>query len=553
MRYVLLLLSLLFIFPSAILGEEISSFSSDIIVQQNGTIDVKETIDYDFESASRHGIFRTIPYIKTNTEGKKFRMNLEPQRVVDEAGAPYTYTTTDESGALTVKIGDANKTITGKHTYVIPYTVSGALTYFSDHDELYWNVTGNAWDASMQHVTASVQIPKPLESSEVRLTCYTGYAGSTAQECTSSYDNGVATFTASLASREGLTIVAGFPKNLVAVLEPTRIVPFWETLWGKLVIAGIVIASLLWYLVLPLKIVVDWFKRGRDPKAPIGVASAWFSVPKTPDGIELTPAETGTLIDERADLQDVIAIIVDLARRGYVKLIEKKKGEFTIEQTKEFAGDASLLPFELTLLSGMFAGSTTFTTKQASLIGTVSLVKKALYERVVELKLFDKNPQAIRDLYSIIGILGLVTGNIPLMLAAFIFGHGMPKKTLVGSQTANIAKSLKNFITSQERQFKYQASRQILFEKFLPFAIAFGVEQIWAERFKNIALKQPDWYEGEVGRRFSSTLFVHSLSSSFTSSVAHAITPTSSSSGFSSGSSGGSSGGGGGGGGGGSW
>lgn len=118
--------------------------------------------------------------------------------------------------------------------------------------------------------------------------------------------------------------------------------------------------------------------------------------------------------------------------------------------------------------------------------------------------------------------------------------------------TNSCALSLKRFLISQERKLAFQAKNQMMFEKLLPYAIAFGVEKIWAERFKDISLKNPDWYEGHGASSFNSMILVNSLSHSYTG-IARAATPTSSSSGFSSGFSGGSSGGGGGGGGGGSW
>ncbi len=554
LQKLLLFICFLGFVPSVALAEEISSFTSDISINQNGTIAVVETIDYDFGNEERHGIFRTIPLTKTNTEGKRFRLAVDPQPVTDEKGSAYRVSKSTEDNSLKLKIGDPNKTISGEHIYVIPYTVSGTITYFSDHDELYWNVTGTEWEVPIQNVVATVKLPQALNPSDVRLTCYTGVLGSTLQDCTSVYNNGVATFTAaSLDSSENLTIVVGFPRGIVAVLEPAPVISFWETIWGKLTIVGLVILAILWYLVLPIKIIIDWFKRGRDPKAPMGVASAWFSAPKTSKGIELTPAETGTLVDERADMADIVATIVDLARRGFVTIKEAKKGEFIIEKQRGFAADSSLPQFEQTLLSGLFAKGNSFTPKQASLVTTIADVQRQLYERVVKHGFFESNPATVRGRYTILGALGFFTGNIFLAIVSFLFGHAMPKKTLDGAQTANVAKSLKNFLTSQKRYLKFQADKQLLFEKFLPFAIAFGVEQVWAARFKDINLKQPEWYQGPVGYHFSSTYFTRSLHSSFASSISRSATPTSSSRGFSSGFSGGSSGGGGGGGGGGSW
>jgi uncharacterized membrane protein len=147
----------------------------------------------------------------------------------------------------------------------------------------------------------------------------------------------------------------------------------------------------------------------------------------------------------------------------------------------------------------------------------------------------------------------LFTLNLPLLVIAGLFGRNMPKKTPIGAQEANVGLSLKNFLASQERKLAFQSRNQMFFEKLLPYAVAFGVEKIWAQRFNDINLKQPDWYQGYGSTpRFYPVNFVSSLNTSFTG-LNRAVTPTSSSSGFSSGFSGGSSGGGGGGGGGGSW
>jgi uncharacterized membrane protein len=180
-------------------------------------------------------------------------------------------------------------------------------------------------------------------------------------------------------------------------------------------------------------------------------------------------------------------------------------------------------------------------------------VKKQLYEAVVNEGFFPHNPQTLRTKYYGLAGIALVTQNFPLAAIAFFFGRAMPRKTPAGAQAAAIGRSLRNFITSQKKQFAFQAKHKMLFEKLLPFAIAFGVEEIWAARFARFAVPPPDWYTGGAAHNFNTQRFTRSFNSSFVQSFRSVATPTSSSSGFSSGFSGGSSGGGGGGGGGGSW
>lgn len=54
-----------------IVGEYIKSFDSKININKDGTINVKETVTYDFGELEKHGIYREIPFIKTNQDGKR--------------------------------------------------------------------------------------------------------------------------------------------------------------------------------------------------------------------------------------------------------------------------------------------------------------------------------------------------------------------------------------------------------------------------------------------------------------------------------------------------
>jgi uncharacterized membrane protein YgcG len=538
------------------IGEKINSYISLINIQKDGKIQVKETIDYDFADLQKHGIYRTIPTIKTNQDGKKYRLDFSNFIITDEKGSSMDYTRSDANDKISFKIGNPNKTITGLHTYVISYTVSGALTYFSDHDELYWNVTGTDWTVPIAHITPGVFWSSGVSQDKITTICYTGSKGNTAQDCVSSKKDNEADFVTNkpLDAGEGLTIVVGFPKNIVAVVEPQLVVPFAETLLGKLFYFALGLLATWWFVLYPLIIIFKWWKYGRDPKATVGVTTAWFDPPKTPKGNRfMTPGEVGTLGDETVDMKDITATIVDLARRGYIKIEERKKGDFYFIKTKDFT--AGLLPFESKLLTGMLGGKKEIRLKDEKLYETVNDVTQELYNDVVATGLFPKNPNSIRTFYTAISAIALFTGNLFLAFVAFAFGRNMPVKTLWGVNAFNVAKSLKNFLTSQERQLKFQAEKQMMFEKLLPYAVAFGVEKIWAKRFETMNLQQPDWYQGYGSNQFNSVIFANNLNSSMSSfrSASSPPTTTRSSSGFSSGFSGGFSGGGGGGGGGGSW
>ncbi|EKD87201.1 MAG: hypothetical protein ACD_37C00012G0001 [uncultured bacterium] len=165
--------------------------------------------------------------------------------------------------------------------------------------------------------------------------------------------------------------------------------------------------------------------------------------------------------------------------------------------------------------------------------------------------LLSESIEKINKKYSIIGGISLYFLSFLTVIAALIFGKRSAKRTNLGIEKLGEAISLKNFLTSQDEQLDFQAENQMFFEKLLPYATAFGVEDIWVKRFADLEFRNPDWYEGE----YYSALAFTSFSSSFSSGIQSAsMSATRSSRGFSSGGGGGgSSGGGGGGGGGGSW
>jgi hypothetical protein len=544
-----------FLSASPVRAEVIRGYDAQITIQKDGRIQVSEKIDYDFGYLYKHGIYRDIPYIKKNSDGKEYELGLQVLGVKDEEGNAYHYTQSWVNNKLQIKIGDADRTITGLHTYRIDYEVSGALTYFSDHDELYWNITGVDWEVNQENVNGTVHLPEGTDIKAVKTLCFVGAQGSTSTDCqTVTENNSTSVSISSLEAGRGLTIVVSFPTGLVARLEPKPYVAFESTWYGKIIL-GIIFALLgigafIWYICLPIYIPVKWWLKGRDPRSQD--VRVWYDPPKTSKGRELTAAETGTLVDETADTKDIFGSIIQLAEKGYLSIKEEKKGEFTFVEGR--VPGTELLPFEKKIISALFQGGNEVKVKDLQLSTEFQDISKKLYTQVVEDGFFPESPEAIRTKYYILAGVALFTGNLFLAMVAFLFGRNMPRKTELGAQAASIGRSLKTFLSSQERQLKFAVEKnQALFEKLLPYAIVFGVEKIWADRFKDMALTNPSWYTGYNNNTFNAVYFANTMHRSV-GTFTTAMTPTRSSSGFSSGFGGGGfSGGGGGGGGGGSW
>ncbi|MCL4374273.1 DUF2207 domain-containing protein [Patescibacteria group bacterium] len=549
--------ALVLAFPRASFAEQIDRFAVKITVKQDATVAVSETIVYNFGSASKHGIVRNIPTVKTNQDGKRYQLQISHISVVDTTGQDYRWQESADVAGIQLKIGRADQVVSGVHTYVINYDVTGALSYFSDHDELYWNVTGNRWLVPIVTSSATVRLPDQVTASRVKTGCYTGVAGSRTSNCQATVSGNQIMFQSgkSLGPSEGWTVVVGFPTRTVAVVTPVPVVSWWEGWVGKLLAIIIALMALFWYVVYPLWLPIKWYWFGRDPQVATGSVKAWYDPPKDPSGRPLSPAETGTVIDESVDLRDLIGTIVDLARRGFLKIVEKKKGDFSLVKQRDWDTDHSVLGFEKQLLEGLFADDSEVRLKNLKFYATAEAVKKQIYTDLVKHGTFPSDPRRLRTFYLVIGGLALISFNFFLAIMVLIFGRVMFRKTKQGKEQANVARSLYNFLSSQSRQLKFQADRQMFFEKLLPYAVVFGVEKVWAKRFVGLNLAPPDWYQGYDQQSFTTTYFVASLNNSFSHLAAAARPPstTVSRSGFSSGFSGGFSGGGGGGGGGGSW
>ena len=188
LKFIFLTLIFFFIFasPAKAIAEDIKDYTVKLNINKNGTVNVSEKINYDFGDLEKHGIYRTIPTIRTNEDGKKYQLDVSNISVTDENNNSYQYQTSYQgsNNDLSLKIGDPDHTITGLHIYIIDYTIRGDITYFSDHDELYWSVTGNEWNYSIDKVTSTVAFPKNLQTSDITLACFTGVFRSAEQNCT---------------------------------------------------------------------------------------------------------------------------------------------------------------------------------------------------------------------------------------------------------------------------------------------------------------------------------------------------------------------------------
>ncbi|MGH2651473.1 MAG: DUF2207 domain-containing protein, partial [Actinomycetota bacterium] len=419
--------------------ERILRYAVEITIEQDASIVVGETIDYDFGSSERRGIFRDIPTRLRYDDTYDRIYQLEVLSVSGSPGTPVQYVTEDAGGGTTrIRIGDPDRTITGEHTYVIAYRMKGAMNGFPDHDEFYWNAIGSDWPVPIERATASVTAPGPIEG----IACYAGPFGSNLACERSAAAGQVATFgQRSLDAYHAFTVVVGLPKGVVA--EPKPILEERRTLRRAFSTSPPVLGALA---VLLFAVVAGFgrlaWRTGRDRRFAGSQVDVLMGAPEgtpeqavpafegdasgpvefaPPDGVR--PGQIGTLIDEVANPLDVTATVIDLAVRKYLVIEEiPKKGWFgkpDWKLTKLKDPDRDLLEYERELLDGLFEGGdeVELSSLRRRFVSRLHDVQAALYRDAVAKGWFSARPDQLRQRWVAIGV-GVLAAGIGLEFAA---------------------------------------------------------------------------------------------------------------------------------------
>ena len=594
-------------------GWTVERFDAQYAVRPDGSIAVTESIDVDFGAQQHHGIFRRLVTRQRYDDTHDRVYDVRVSSVTDAAGRAWAFSSSDEGGERVLKIGDADRTISGRQTYRIAYDLGGALNGFSDHDELFWNLSGT-WPVRIRSASAHVQLPSGSVS---RVACFQGPRGST-EACRATMTAAAADLSSSrlLGENEQMTIVVGFAKGIVADPKP-RIEQrardpeeWWQTspeaLGGAAGVLVLGMAAVAW----------TWWTRGRDPAAPDTVIAEYEPPQK------LRPAEVGLILDETADPKDLTSTIIDLAVRGYLRIEEiPAHGIFGKKDWKLVsvrAADDALEPYERTLLAGLFSGSkldeqaiaaavqsiprvplpgalqamrakleAAIASVPAAVPGTevkLSEIKgtfhatllaaeRLLYNESAQKGWFPTDPHLVRARYAGIGCVVLIVGAFVAAALGAWFGLGfmgvalgvagvallvmsrfMSRRSQAGRDLLQHIRGFRRYMETAEKDRQAFAERENIFAAYLPYAIVFGLVSKWAAAFSGLDAQRATqgWYVGSPGSFTNIAVFSSSLET-FSGGLQTAIASTPGGSGSSGFGGGGFSGGGGGGGGGGSW
>ncbi|HEX8513187.1 MAG TPA: DUF2207 domain-containing protein [Allosphingosinicella sp.] len=397
-----LLAALALLWPAAASAEErILHYLSDVFVQADGSLDVTETIRVRSEGVRiDHGIYRDFPTRYTGRTGAQVRVGFDVVSVKRD-GADEPWHSERQGNGVRVYVGSADTHVPpGEHVYAIRYRTTRQLGFFNDHDELYWNATGNGWIFPIDVAEARVRLPQPVAFG--RRAFYTGPQGSKAANAqVVSELPGEIGFrtTAPLGPEEGLTIAVSWPKGVVAAPPKPSAAGLWLQQSGPMAAGALALLGLLAYYI------HAWRRAGRDPKP--GTIVPIFS---PPDGLSAAAMRYVTKMG--ADSRAFAAALVELGVGGHIRLTEEEGGFFRRDKTRidKTPGRTTPAEPEASMLSRLFAGGDSILMEQTN-HATFSGAKDALeagLKRNYEGRLFVRNRVwAVRGLALMVGALAL--------------------------------------------------------------------------------------------------------------------------------------------------
>jgi uncharacterized membrane protein YgcG len=543
----------------------VTDFNDTISIASDGTVLVSEKITLAFVG-EWHGIHRTIPIEYPGPQGTNYTLFVDVLSVTDENAAKLKYDSSKSGAYRDLKIYipgavDATRVVN------IDYRVHNGVRFFESgssndgYDEFYWNVTGNDWQVPIDHASAFVTLPEKAAGG-LRAQAFTGAFGSKQSDADTVVKGAdvASETTRPLPMRNGFTIDIYIPQG---VLKP----PSALTKLGWFLGSNPILFLPLFTLAVMFAL---WYSVGRDPDPGVSVAPQY----EPPKG--MSPAEAGTLLDDTIHPRDITSTIVDLAVRGYIK-IEEKVDTFLVFHHKDYLfhllkpfdqWGPELTPHERVMLQNIFlAGSDTRLSSLKNRFYTViPIVRQDIMLALKQKGIYTLDPESANG-YSIVAavviaicviavqILGWMNlfYSIPLVIGSvlvsaviwWLFARQMTAKTVAGARTRIAVLGFQEFMNRVDAD-RIKRMPSDTFEKFLPYAMALGVEHHWAQAFDGIVKDPPSWYASPNGYTGFSPLFfsssMHSMTSDMHQVFVSSPRASSTGSGFSSG--GGSSGGG---------
>lgn len=489
----------------------------DVVIEDvdttNNTFVVNEIYDIRFFGTFRFGQavipldrVERIDSVEVYQDGQPLRQGC--------SGLPGSYCVEDTVEGLSIVYNFLTPITDDVANFVLQYRVSGALRVYPDGDQLWWiGVTSEKYGYPVNSSTIRVELPPEYAPREGIDPVVTYGVDATVDVQGSTI---IAQAQRQIDPDEAFEIRAQYPH------DPNAEVAYWQAdfdeqrEFDETVRPWVDIGALLGGLVLailgPVLTYYRWFTRGRDPK--IGPVPEYLSEAPA----QLPPALVGTLVDENAELRDIVSTLVDLADRGYLIIEEGQRSKFTFLRTEQPTDD--LRAYEKFFIEKLFGrkDSKTLSELRNKFYAHIPRLQEMVYEELVREGMFKESPQRVRNGWMAMGMLvlfggiGLISIAFPLaetlsyslicLPASLIVTGGaillaasaMPSKTQKGAEEAAKWRAFREYMQNLQKYQEVEAAAQN-FSRYLPYAVAFGFDRSWIRRFAKLdTVEAPPWY-----------------------------------------------------------
>ncbi len=545
----------------------ITSYDADFTLADNGDLTVVETLTVDFPSGiDRHGIFRFWDRHDPNDD--RARRNVDDLDITMDGRAVQVDLSSRQRGRYTVaRIGSPDVLVTpGEHVYRIGYSIAGVIIAGEGDrpSTFYWNLIPAGWNQWIESSELRVHLPAPAEA----VRCGVGL-GDEPPPC-DLIGNGtekLVVTTGPLAPNTPVTLRTGLaiptPPAGNTLPWPARFDPVLGSHPILLGLVAVLTAVTAWLGLAAARRSIEIkppFPLMYGPPEGIGPAQASYILHETNrddayvgtlmhaaqhEAIDLQRSDDGWTITDRNDPQAWAS--VDPITQGVTHLVGVEGGSFTA--AKRDVSGGKRLKAEIERFEGDTANwalaSGNMTTVGLGDFGPVLVIVAFVVTVVIGFW----NPLSM----SLTGLIpgGFVAGGISLLLPG-----ASTKRTTAGRDLWSRIGGFQRVLSTPSSRERFDFSgRQELYTAYLPWAVAFGCADEWADKYRTEMGTEPPLpvYFGPMYAGTSPSRFVDSMVHDFRSTLDSAISSyeaTQRSSGSGGGFSGG---GGGGGGGGGSW
>lgn len=496
-------------------------WDSDIQINKDGTFTVRELYEVEFVTGSFTFGYRSIPVFhftsiedvsvsEENTAYRESRAEAANTFYVEQSGDEYVinWFYPETTGATRV--------------FAVEYTVVGGILVDAKvGDRFFWKAIGPDHAFPIGSSTVVVRMPP---GAKVDATMSPAFFGADASYSIDPAFTSVTYLASNIPANQEFEVGVRFPHGFVPGIRPGWQAEYereeqWNAVSRPMLNLLFGVVGVLLLIGGMVGVTLRYLFAGRDPE--VAAVPSYLAEPPS----DLPPGIVGTLVDEKADLQDIIATVVDLAKRGIIEMEEREKSIFGLVTSKEFvfhrkgdfAGDVR--SYEKLLLDKVFGARDEMALNdlREEFYVVVPKLREQLYKESVSEGLFPVSPQAVRGRYLGLGIAGIVlsvgvcfcamAGVQQVDMLAFPFvslgvvslsvavvSSAMPVKTRKGAEEAAKWKAFREYLRTADKHNELSEATD-LFERYLPYAVAFGLERDWINKFARVeGTPVPGWY-----------------------------------------------------------